>query len=219
MRKSTFTKTALTLMALGVFASGAMAAGDEQANDSVQYQLTLADYLKIDATTQDQTSTVTFGENYSSISIDSAMTGTFSVISNASSKVLYLQGTNTVSGAQALYSNDGDATDDLHIVFTKVGGVAADGDVTNAASSAPSKASNKDAISFKIQPTVSHAENSASGITPAWDNEKKQVAYTMKNGTGTYSYLISGSADNNTFSTHDSSGTYQATLTLTNTSL
>lgn len=218
MRKSTFTKALFTTMAMSL-CLGAMAAGDEQASDSVQYQLTLADYLKIDATTENQQSTVTFGPDYSSITIDSPMTGTFSVISNAATKVIYLQGTNTVAGSPALFSLDEDPTDDLHIVFTKVGGVAASGDVSNAASSSASKANNKDAIAFKIAPTVTHAENSSSGITPAWDANKQQVAYTMKNGTGTYSYVISGAADTNTFSTHDSSGTYQATLTLTNASL
>ena len=218
MRKSTFTKALFTTVAMSL-CLGAMAVSDEQANDSVQFDLTLAEYLKIVATTEDQESTVTFGADYSTITIDDAMTGAFSVISNAASKVIYLQGTNTVASAPALYSNDGDPTDDLHVVFTKVGGVATSSDVANAASSSAAKASNKDAISFKITPTVSHAENPSSGITPAWDNTKKQVAYTMKNGTGTYSYLISGSADTNTFSTHDSAGTYQATLTLTNTSL
>ncbi len=219
MRKSTFTKTALTLIALGVFTSCAMAAGDEQASDSVQYQLTLADYLKIVKTTENQASNVTFGANYSSISIDDPMTAGFSVISNAASKTIYLQGTCPVAGALPLYSKTSEPTTDLHLVFTKVGGVATTGDVTNITGASVAAASNKDAISFKITPVVAHTENPESGIAKSWNDTKKQVEYVMKNGTGSYEYTISGNADTNTFSTHDSSGTYQATLTLTSTSL
>lgn len=218
MRKSTFTKALFTTIAFSL-CLGAMAAGDEQASDSVQYQLTLADYLKIVKTTENPSSNVTFGNNYSTITIDDAMTGGFSVISNAATKDIYLQGTCPVAGALPLYSRTSNPTTDLHLVFTKVGGVAEAGDVTNITGASVAPESNKDAISFKITPTITHAEDPETGITPTWNNTKKQVQYTMKNGTGSYQYVIGGSADANTFSTHDSSGTYQATLTLTSTSL
>ncbi len=218
MRKSTFTKTALTLMALGVFASGAMAVTEgESPSADVQYQLTLAPYIKI-TSTGNKASTVSFGDNYGSISIDEPMAGSFTVISNAATRDIYLRGTNTVNNAKALYAVAENPAA-LHLIFTKVGGVATVSDVTDAAKASPSQASNKDTISFAITGTPSHAESPDSGISPAWDNANKQVVYTMTNGTGTFPFTISGNADPSTFSTHDSAGTYQATLTLTSVAL
>ena len=50
-----------------------------------------------------------------------------------------------------------------------------------------------------------------------WDSDK--VKYTMKNGVATFTCTLQGANVANTFDTHDTDGTYQATLTMTETAI
>ena len=70
---------ALLLGATGVYAAGG---ADAQSQDTAVYTLNLADYLRIATETEPNASDVSYGTEYSSATIDTAMTGVFKVISN-----------------------------------------------------------------------------------------------------------------------------------------
>lgn len=214
---------ALAMTTSGVFAAvekGANTVG-ESSNATAEYQLNLAEYLKITTTTTPQPSTVSFADDYVSATIDTALAGGFTVISNKVSKDIYLQGSAITSGdgsANALYSPGSDPSK-LKLVFTNQSHQPANTAVTNITGGSPVLASNPDAIAFAITATSTHDNFPDDGITPSWDADKKQVKYTIKNGTSVFGYSISGTNEANTFDTHDTDGIYKATLTMTDTSL
>ena len=228
-KKGRFTHMKITkllpiVVALAMTTSGVFAEETGTTNaisSTAEYQLNLAEYLKITTTTTPQPSTVSFADNYASATIDTALAGGFTVISNKVSKDIYLQGTAVTSNgsANALYAKDSDPSK-LKLVFTNQSHKPANTAVTNITGGSPVLASNPDAIAFAITvATPTHDNFSDNGITPSWDADKQQVKYTIKNGTSVFGYSISGTNEAKTFDTHDTDGTYKATLTMTDTSL
>ena len=193
---------------------------DASASATNIYSLTLPEYLKITNTKEAGTSTVDYGANYESATIDTALSGQFTVISNKVTKDIYLQGTSVTSGgtANSLYSVAKDPSK-MYLVFTNEDHKPANTSVTNITGGSATTAGNPDAVAFAITASSSHDLFTTDGITPAWDDAKNQAKYTIKNGTSVFTFNVSGTNDTNTFSTHDTNGTYKATLTMTETTL
>lgn len=198
-------------------------AADYTANASVTYQLTLEDYVKITALAEDTSyeSETKFGTDYSNITIDGTLFGGFNVISNAPSRTMELTASCPGGSTTALYGGSGTG-EEFNLVFTKVGattdidtalanitGLAAQGQQAQPVAAD----SNANAIAFGVTVETTHEHGGAAGITSAWDDDK--ITYTMANGVSDIKYTVSGSNVANTFNTKDESGTYQATLTLT----
>ena len=223
MKISKITKMLPITLALAFVMPCAYAVG-ENPNDSAIYSLTLPDYLKIKTTTTPTPSNVSFGDNYSSASIDSALTGAFTVVSNKLTRNIYLQGTCAVKGtgtagsAGALYADGTDATK-LKLVFTNESNLPASTSVTNITGGSPSPADNADAIAFALTPVITSDVHGDDSVTATFDTSKKQVVYAVKNGTSTFTYTTQQNNEPNTFDTRDTMGTYKATLKLTDTSL
>lgn len=204
---------AFALTVCTAFADGGT---DTSKNASAQYQLDLKDYIKISTTTPNLNSTTSFGADYKSISIDSGMTGTFNVISNAKTRKMYLTGACPVTGdASPLYGADTDCKN-LKLVFTHTTEIPEAASVTNITSGSPEMDKNPNAIAFAVSSNYTHEHGpSETPISASWDESNQRVEYTMKNGVLDLTYAVTGGNETNTFNTQDMSGTYQATLTLT----
>lgn len=105
----------------------------------------------------------------------------------------------------------------MNIVFTNNSRQPADTAVQNITSgSGTAYKENPNAIAFAITPTITpDTESGAEDPTKTFESNKAK--YVIKNGKYKMQYAIGTSALANTFSTHDTDGTYQATLTLTTT--
>lgn len=206
---------AMLLCTTGVYAAGG---ADAQSSDTAVYTLNLADYLRIATTTEPTASDVSYGTEYSSATIDTAMTGVFKVISNNRTQDFYLIGTcQTADGeTKCLYGADGDCKN-MKMVFTKTDVPPAATAVTNITGGSATTAENPDAIGFNLAITPAREDGPDEDLDAVWDSDK--VKYTMNNGIETFTCTVSGSNDTNTFSTHDTDGQYQATLTMTETAL
>lgn len=204
---------ALALTVCTAFADGGT---DTSTTASSQYQLNLKDYIKITTSTPTLNSTTSFGTDYKSISIDTGMTGKFNVISNAKKRTMYLTGACPVTGtASPLYGADTDCKN-LKLVFTHTTDQPDASSVTNITGGTTDPDGNPNAIAFAVVSTYTHAHGpSDAPIAASWNASNNRVEYTMKNGVLDLTYAISGSNEANTFNTQDMSGTYQATLTLT----
>lgn len=204
-------------IAFALTVCGAFAESDPNVTTaSSQYQLTLEDYIKITTTTPSMTSPTSFGLDYANISIDKDMAGAFNVISNAKTRKMYLTGSCPVKGsASPLYGADGDCKN-MKLVFTHTTEIPEATSVTNIQSESPDADQNPNAIAFNLTSTYTHTHGPAdTPIAATWDASNNRVEYTMKNGVLDLTYLVKGANLTNTFNTQDMSGTYQATLTLT----
>lgn len=208
---------ALTLCtSAGVYAAGG---ADAQSSSQAVYELTLQDYLRIATETNPSPSAVTYGTEYSNANIDSALVGVFKVISNNRSQEFYLEGTCPTADSgttKCLYGADGDCKN-LKMVFTKTDEPPAATAVTNITGGSPTTGENPDAIGFKLTIEPNRLDGPDEDLQATWDSDK--VKYTMNNGIETFTCTVSGMNEANTFSTHDTDGTYQATLTMTETAL
>lgn len=193
---------------------------DESTQATLNYQLTLNDYIKITSThpTTTLTSAGTFDENYANLTLTDSMTSGFTIISNAEKRTLKLTATNTAaSSPSAMYGfNNGS----FYLVFTNAsatGGVAASS-VTNITAPGEGKTTepslNPNAIAFKVTADESHSGGpTETPFVSKWVSD--HIEYDMKNGTAVVEFTINSKAEQTTFSTHDTLGNYQATLTLT----
>ena len=215
MRKSTFTKALFTTIAMSFCVTSAMAV---DASDSVIYQITVPEYLTITAggNPAPVNATVEFtNSNTGTCTLtESALTGTFTVVSNDPNQTVYLFGSAT--GAQlskkALFQTGSAAP---ILAFAKESGTATTTQIQNAASSAPQAANNPDAIAFTITPTTTVTKSgNTTELTGTYETD--HITYEMGNGVGSFTYVIGGANVANTFDTGDTYGTYKATLTLTN---
>lgn len=210
---ATILPIAFALTVCGAFAEGG---ADTSTTASTQYQLNLKDYIKITTTTEELNSTTSFGQDYSNITIDTAMTGQFKVISNAKTRKMYLTGTCPVTGAAApLYGADADCKN-MKLVFTHTTEIPAAESVQNITGGTPAVDSNPNAIAFAVTSNYTHEHGPAdTPIVATWDEANNRVEYTMKNGVMDLTFNVTGTNEAATFNTQDMSGTYQATLTLT----
>ena len=223
MKISKITKFLPVVMALALATTGVYA--DDQKHDSTaEYNLTLNDYIKITTPTVPTGSTVSYGTDYVSATIDNPVVGVFQVISNNREQTLYLKascptsgGDGKVGGTSALYGANADCSA-LKVVFTKTDVPPAATAVTNITGGSASMADNPDAIAFPMTIALTHqhtVEGDDTGTLPAATWDTNRVKYVMKNGVATFTCTVDGSNEPQTFNTRDTDGTYQATLTLT----
>lgn len=218
---ATILPIAFALTVCGAFAEGG---ADASTTASTQYQLNLKDYIKITTTSPELNSTTSFGQDYSNITIDNAMTGQFKVISNAKTRKMYLTGAcpvtasstgSSTGSASPLYGAD-KTCNNLKLVFTHTTDIPEADSITNITGGSSDADLNPNAIAFAVSSNYTHAHGpSTTPISATWDATNNRVEYVMKNGVLDLTYEVSGSNETNTFNTQDMSGTYQATLTLT----
>ncbi len=214
MRKSTFTKALFTTIAMSFCMTSAMA----DTTATVNYTVTVPNYLTITAGgdpaavnatvefTNSNTGTCTLAE--------SALTGTFTVVSNDPNQKVYLFGTATggQTSNKALFQT-GEAAPIL--AFAKEGSTATDTQIENAASSSPAVANNPNVIAFTITPTTTKTvSGNTTNLTGTYQTD--HITYNIGNGVGNFSYVIGGENVAGTFDTGDTAGTYKATLIMTN---
>ena len=217
MKISKITK-ALPLAVLALaFCAPAVMADDQTTNASTVFQLELPKYLKITSEKANITKTVTYDNDYAGANLE-AMTAKFTVITNDPAQKVYLQATCIASGgtANALFSPTEDPAA-LFVALSNEG--AAPEAATVAKATSATKSDTPNVILLGITPSYTHDNFGNAGVSPSWDNTNGQAAYVIKNGTATLSYLTGTKVESNSFSTHDTYGTYKATLTMTQTSL
>ncbi len=215
MKKKKLTKLLPAALALMLMSTAAYAVPSEEATSTLQ--ITVPEFINI---TKDgsstETTSATFDDNYSTITLSPSLNAIFNVINNQPDRKIYLSATAPTSGGSttALY---GDDADNMKIVFTNNSRQPADTSVTNITSgSGIAYKENPDAIAFAISPTITpDTESGATEAQKEFANNK--ATYTIKNGKYKMQYTIGTTAEANTFSTHDTDGTYQATMTLTTT--
>ena len=217
--------TMLVALGMSVTASQAL-----EASDPLTYQLSLPEYIKIDSSSTKPTADLTFSDDYEGFSYTGAMDATFRDVSNAPEKNFLLTESAIPSGVGTLnaLSKDG-----KYIVFvnTQPGSIPSDTQIQNA-TDAPAAADNPNC--FGLSFTLGAATNTLSTaqdnkITPTYevvgdipgegeavDSSARALQFTLTNGITTLPFTFGTSNDvTNTFSLHDTLGTYQAVLTMT----
>ena len=166
-----------------------------------------------------------FNGTYSVITLDKSMNTQFHVVTNNPDEAIKLTATCLAGGAQvnALYGTN---AQNLRLIFTNngtdVGTASRAAEATaveNIMGKNPAIAQNANAIAFTLTPTFAVDPNSG-GTAPtatleaAGEGTQAGVKYRITNGAYNFNYTVGTTAMANTFSTHDTDGTYKATLTL-----
>ena len=179
--------------------------------------INVAPFLNITKESETAEASAKFNDSYTTLTLDKSLAAEFKVINNVPDKVIYLRATCPSAGGaqQALY---GTAADKINIVFTNSSRQSSTpaSSVTNITGAGVAAAQNPNAIAFAITPTIT-ADTATGAATPTAEMEGNNVKYTIKNGVYSMNYTLVADALANTFSTHDTDGTYKATLLLTDT--
>ena len=168
-----------------------------------------------------ESATAQFNGTYSVITLDNSMNTQFHVVTNNPDEAIKLTATCLADGNQvnALYGAD---AQNLRLIFTNNGTgdrAAATTAVTNIMGDETAIAQNANAIAFTLTPTFA-VDSTSGGTTPiatleaAGEGIQAGVKYRITNGAYNFNYTVGTTAMANTFSTHDTDGTYKATLTL-----
>lgn len=186
------------------------------------YQLQLAEFLDIEATAPAAVGTVSFANNYTAITIDGSVAGSFQVISNTNTKDVYLYATCLAeSEVPALYGDYGA----LKLVFTNT---AAGGDGTKTTddvvkgirdgsyTTAP-ESPNAIAFALTVTPSLDADKSLIGGSITGSKHDTENIVYTIPNGVATFACSVSGSAQDDSFSARDTNGIYRATLYMSDT--
>lgn len=213
MKKITkFLPVALALM----LTCPAFAAASDNAKSTMT--LTVPEFINI--TKNDnciETATASFDDTYTKITLDNAMSGLYTVITNKPGDKVKITATALADGVEtpALFGTD---DKNLKLVLTNIGTGKNQAKATAISNckTGPAIADNANAICFSLTPTVT--PDAASGakdpLTATMGDDGYGVTYTIDNGKYGFSYVLNKTAESNTFSTHDTNGTYKATLTL-----
>lgn len=195
--------------------SPAMATPSETATSEMTIEV--PQFVNVQKVSEVATTNATFSDDYTTITLAPALNAKFQVINNLPERAVYLQATAPVSdtgNAKALYGTAGA----MKLVFTNSTRLPAATAVENITSGSAAFASNPNAIAFAITTESNFAPDGDSGATDATMTFSDNVAkYVISNGVYNPTYTIATGAEAQTFSTHDTNGTYQATLTLTTT--
>lgn len=181
--------------------------------------INLADYINITTTTASLTSTATPTDDYVSLTLSPALAATFKVVTNKYGDHVYLRGT-TLADGNTVNALCAGAEGKLRLVFGKQAAVATAAFNTTTAAvqnitngTAVAVASNPNAIAFDITPSYTHTGAATADPSPD-DISAGVVTYDIDNGEYTLTYTLDTAPSTATFSTHDTSGTYQAILTM-----
>ena len=155
-----------------------------------------------------------FNATYDEITLAKAMNTQFHVVTNNPDEAIKLTATCLAGGNQvnALYGKN---AKNLRLIFTNNGTEtrAADESAVTNIMTAPAKAQNANAIAFVLTPTITPYKASGASA-PTTTKEEDGVKYKIVNGAYDFNYTLAQTAVAGTFSTHDTDGTYKATLTL-----
>ena len=95
-------------------------------------------------------------------------------------------------------------------------------DIKDITGGAPaSYATNANAFSFPLTVTATadtEDDTSAATADPSIEFANNKIQHELENGIYHFLYTVGTTSENNTFSTHDTNGVYQATITLTDAS-
>ncbi len=205
-------------LALMLGMSGAYAATQETAN--ADYELTLPEFFNVTATPPTATN-VTYDDNYTVATINGSLNGNFHVISNTNTKKVYVYGTCLTDGGGEVPALYGEDADSLRLIFTNTateGGTAADSAVVDAmrvvggvaAENSPNAVAFKLAVTPVLVPNSHPADKSISEPTFSDNN----IEYEIPNCKANFGCEVTGSTEDNSFSTLDTNGLYRATLYL-----
>ena len=204
--------TKILPLALALSICSAFAA--DPASTTVNYTVTLDDYIKITTPNSALTATSTFADGYTGITITN-MAGVFDIISNAKERTMQLSAAK-VDGVDPLYDVNFDNPNKkgtAKLVFAHTTEIPDGDSITNITGGTPTVDENPNAIAFNV--TIAHTyEHGPGAIAGTW-SKGNPITYTMNNGVSKLTYTIGGENVANTFNTQDQSGTYKATLTLT----
>jgi len=209
-------KTLLPVALMMMLVSPAFAEDPATASNSAQseLQITVPEFINITKETSVEASTATFDPTYSTITLVPALNANFKVITNKPNDSIKLTAT-ALEGSVQVNAIYGTAADDVKLVFTNINRAPSAGAIDNIKGSTPAVASNANAIAFKLTPTITPDTNSgATDPAATYDNGTGTISYVLQNGIYGFSYAVGTTAEANTFSTHDTNGTYKATLTL-----
>jgi len=183
-----------------------------------EQQITVDEFINITKKTGAvESADASFNDTYTTITLDNALSVTFNVITNVPTDVVYLTATAKQNSAQTKCL--GGTTDALKIVFTNDSTPtgAPTGAISNCLDG-PVLATNPDAIAFNLTPVITADSDSGMTVAPTANLSSNVVTYTFsKAGKCDFQYTMAQSAIPNTFDTHDTAGTYKATLSMTHT--
>ena len=180
-------------------------------------------FFKIHRGTETKTATAAPNEDYSKLNLDKALKANYIVYTNngTADEKVRIEATCPHSGA-AVSAFTGTTKDAYYLIF---GNTTRTPDGTSiAAAKTPDEAKkgadNPNAVKIKITPVVTQKAFSSEGVLA--DTEKQattingeKIVYTLTNGIYDFSFTCAQEAEPNTFTTADTTGTYQATVTIT----
>lgn len=209
-----FTKFLPIAMAL-MLISPAFAATSESAQSTMT--LTVPEFINITKGSCVETATASFNDEYTTIDLDNAMSGIYTVITNKPGDKVKISATALADGSEtpALFGSD---ADNLKLVLTNIGSgkhAAKASAITNCKTGAAID-QNANAICFKLTPVITPdaASGAKAPLSSTMGDDDYGVTYTIDNGKYDFTYTLGQTAESKTFSTHDTDGTYKATLTL-----
>lgn len=209
-----FTKFLPIAMAL-MLISPAFAATSESAQSTMT--LTVPEFINITKGSCVETATASFNDEYTTINLDNAMSGVYTVITNKPGDKVKISATALADGSEtpALFGSD---ADNLKLVLTNIGSgkhAAKASAITNCKTGAAID-QNANAICFKLTPVITPDATSGAKapLSSTMGDDDYGVTYTIDNGKYNFTYTLGQTAESKTFSTHDTDGTYKATLTL-----
>lgn len=209
-----FTKFLPIAMAL-MLISPAFAATSESAQSTMT--LTVPEFINITKGSCVETATASFNDEYTTINLNNAMSGVYTVITNKPGDKVKISATALADGTEtpALFGSD---ADNLKLVLTNIGNgkhAARASAITNCKTGAAID-QNANAICFKLTPVITpdEASGAKAPLSSTMGDDDYGVTYTIDNGKYDFTYTLGQTAETKTFSTHDTDGTYKATLTL-----
>ena len=212
-------------LALMLGMSGAYAASD---TDSALYEINVPEFFDVIATKPAAAATVTPNANYTDITV-SSISGTYDVISNTDTKDIYFYGTCLAGDeeAPALYSKQitgqgGAKSDEYRLIFTnsQIGEInnvpvlATDIAKVREGSTKPEESPNAIALKLTISSALEAKSFPTGKAVSAPTVQGTNVKYSIPNCKVKFTCSTGGGAMDNSFSTLDTNGMYQATLYL-----
>lgn len=187
----------------------------QTSNASAELQLTLPPFIDITTQETNRTSSVTFLDDYSNITITTPMLAQFQVITNSQTgDAVQLTATAGNTAYNALRAS---SDNDFYLVFANTEMVPDEQSIISATSATPKSQENPNAFAVKITPNVDPVTNTgATKVTPNYEGTNK-VKYPLTNGIYTFKYSLATTALDSTFSTLDTNGVYKSTMVLTQT--
>lgn len=182
-------------------------------SQSSTLELTVPKFINI---TKDSTSvdsaTASYNDDYTALTLDKSITQKFKIITNNPDEKVKLTATALEGGSDvnALY---GTATAPV-LVFTNTGSdarAAKSGAIAKAAAG-DKTADSANAIAFALTPTIT-PDTTSGAKTPTATKNDEDITYELTaNGIYSFQYVSAKTATG--FSTHDTDGTYKATIVL-----